>query len=463
MTEVLKKPFARSYAIRKPKADINIKRPRGAFLAYEPGDICAAYGWPTMVPVAPTTTVILELGGKFYPADVPIFAEKLAAKLGVSVESVTPKVAVYLLPGADDSPGDADGEVELDWQCAAQSYTCTTGLPANILLIYGPNSGQAFADIMNCANNPTVELLDLLQARNMPLIFSAGSQSWGSPEDGWSPLERANLDAAAQASPFPWMAASGDNLSNDGTSSPDTDLPASSPYVTGIGGTTFPTAGPETVWNNGRGEGTGGGFSKLYPRPDWQPVNNQGDGRMVPDMAVDADPNTGYDTIVNGSWQDIGGTSAGAPLCAGLLSAINGARLNAGLPMISQANPILWGLGDDFFDITNGNNGAFKATDGPDPCTGLGRPLGTLVSAMSGSGQIPPPSPCETAPSMSPRFSLPSREQILRWINTLVAILGPTALPIIEKYVASLGLDPVTVAAINALLEKLLGKTLVPA
>ncbi len=330
--------FARSYAIRRDRQESQFKRPRAASQPYGPGAICAAYGWPTGIVVEPLTIVIGELGGRFYPSDVALWA----AEAGMPV----PVIDKHLLPGADDSPSNADGEVALDWQRAAEVFSYMTGLAARILLIYGGNTETGMPGVMNYANS---------------LVgVGAGSWSWGSPEDQQSSFARQAMDAAAQAAIFPWTAASGDNDAGDGTGSPDTDMPASSPWFTGCGGTSRPPQGVETVWNNGNGSGTGGGFSKLYQRPTWQPVNAQGTGRMVPDLACVADPDTGYSTLINGAWDVIGGTSAVAPLMAGFFAVVNGARLKAGLPMIAQANPVLWSNQSCFYDILNGNNFSFR-------------------------------------------------------------------------------------------------------
>lgn len=395
MSYVPGKPFARSYAVPRDGGKSDVKRPHAAAQSYAPGQICAAYNWPTGIAVRPMTIVIAELGGRFYPADVAPWA--LRAGLP------TPAVRTQALAGADDSPGDADGEVALDWQRAAEAWSYLTGTPADVLIVYGPNSGRAFADVMNAYAHSSA--------------VGAGSWSWGAPEGGWSAADRAAYDAAARACPFPWCAASGDNDSNDGTNSPAVDFPAASPYSLGCGGTSrVPAGGAEAVWNNGRGEGTGGGFSKFYPTPPWQPANAQGAGRMVPDWAAVADPNTGYDTLVNGRWQVIGGTSAVAPLLAGFLAAVNGARLLAGLPAVGQANALLWQLAAAFFDITSGTNGGYRAAAGPDPCTGLGRPLPALFAALTGKGQVPPPPPpgpvpppvsVPPAPAPAKLFSLP--------------------------------------------------------
>ena len=94
------------------------------------------------------------------------------------------------------------------------------------------------------------------------------------------------------------FAASGDNDSSDGgPGRANVDLPASAPHVIGCGGTHKPHSGEETVWNNDprktTGEGTGGGYSTLFPMPSWQAGAPHGPGRLVPDVAANADPNTG--------------------------------------------------------------------------------------------------------------------------------------------------------------------------
>jgi kumamolisin len=140
------------------------------------------------------------------------------------------------------------------------------------------------------------------------------------------------------------------------------------------------------VWNDGaQGGATGGGYSTVFARPAWQASDVTQSNRGVPDVAGDADPETGYDVLVDGQQMVIGGTSAVAPLCAGLITLLN-QKLNRRLGFIS---PSLYGLdqSSDFRDITMGNNGAYSATFGWDACTGLGSPRGgQLLQALQGQG-----------------------------------------------------------------------------
>jgi len=185
--------------------------------------------------------------------------------------------------------------------------------------------------------------------------------------------------AAATSTGMVIFAASGDNDSSDGgTGRANVDCPASCLHVIGCGGTTK-TAASETVWNNSpgdaNGKGTGGGFSTAFtPLPSWQIGAPNGPGRMVPDVAANADPNTGYNIVVHGQAATRGGTSAVAPLYAGLFAAF-GRKLG-------YVNQKLWLNPLCFNDITVGDNGAFRADQGPDPCTGLGSPIGQKLSKL---------------------------------------------------------------------------------
>jgi kumamolisin len=169
------------------------------------------------------------------------------------------------------------------------------------------------------------------------------------------------------------------------------DFPASSPYVVACGGTTLELSGEtissEEVWNEqASGEGaTGGGVSQLFALPTFQdgagvPAAPDGFvGRGVPDVAGDADPDTGYNVVVDGQSLVIGGTSAVAPLWAGLFALIN-QSLGAN---VGYVNPQLYTATSEatFHDITEGNNGAYSAGPGWDACTGLGSPNGSALSS----------------------------------------------------------------------------------
>ncbi|MGZ4349835.1 MAG: S53 family peptidase, partial [Solirubrobacteraceae bacterium] len=186
--------------------------------------------------------------------------------------------------------------------------------------------------------------------------------------------------------------AAGDNGSADAVTDGQqhTDFPASAPHALGCGGTSLQASGAtiqsETVWNDPGDGATGGGVSRQFPLPSYQssagvPVNvdTQATGRGVPDVSGNADPQTGYRIRVDGAEQTIGGTSAVAPLWAGLI-----ARLNEKLgSALGFAQPVLYPLlgTASFHDITSGDNGSYSAGPGWDACTGLGSPDGTALAA----------------------------------------------------------------------------------
>jgi kumamolisin len=228
------------------------------------------------------------------------------------------------------------------------------------------------------------------------------SISWGGPEDGWTAPSRNAMQTAledAAALGVTVTVAAGDGGSSDGESDgePHVDFPASSPFALGCGGTRLTASGSaiatEVVWNEtSAGEGaTGGGVSVVFPLPVWQQHSqvpqapNGSAGRGVPDVAGNADPLTGYQVLVDGESQVIGGTSAVAPLWAALIARCD---QHLGRPL-GDVHAALYQIGERAFrDITQGNNGAYRAGPGWDACTGLGSPNGAaLLSALAALAQ----------------------------------------------------------------------------
>lgn len=178
------------------------------------------------------------------------------------------------------------------------------------------------------------------------------------------------------------------------------ELPASSPYVTAVGGTAlFVTSSGgyerEAGWEGPlEGAGGGGGLSVYYSRPSWQGgpgvSNSYSNGmREVPDVSADADPLTGYRIYFSGGniacggrcWTVVGGTSAAAPLWAGLVALANQSGAASG-KRLGFLNPALYRLGasgtagSDFHDVTLGGNLYYPATPTWDFSTGWGSPDG---------------------------------------------------------------------------------------
>jgi kumamolisin len=176
--------------------------------------------------------------------------------------------------------------------------------------------------------------------------------------------------------------------------------------VLACGGTRLTGSGAkiaaEVVWDDltAGGGATGGGVSTVFALPSWQanasvPTVSGKSGRGVPDVAGDASPESGYSVLVDGQQQVVGGTSAVAPLWAGLLTLVNQQRGAAG--PVGFVNPTLYATPGALRDITSGNNGTYKAQAGWDACTGLGSPNGAAVaqalSASEATAPVPAPVP----------------------------------------------------------------------
>lgn len=253
---------------------------------------------------------------------------------------------------------------------------------ASIVVYFAPNTDAGFLDAVTTAIHDTT---------NKPSVISI---SWGSAESGWTAQAMTAMDSAFQAAATMGISvcvASGDNGSSDGVTTGDhVDFPASSPHVLGCGGTSLHASQEsitsEVVWNDGsNGGASGGGVSTFFAMPTWQTgrkVKHKSGSttaltkRGVPDVAGNADPETGYDVRIDGSNTVIGGTSAVAPLWAALI-----ARLNQNLgTSVGFLNQMLYVHPQAFRDITQGNNGDFEAATGWDACTGLGSPNGPTLS-----------------------------------------------------------------------------------
>lgn len=336
-------------------------------VSFDPPQVAALYSFPQGVDGAGQTIGIVELGGGYRASDV----QQYFAGLGLTAPTVT-AVSVDGAVNAPGNPQGADGEVALDIQVAG-----SIAPGAKMAVYFAPNTEQGFVDAVSTAVH---------DATRKPGVISI---SWGGPESGYSSQGRTALDNACQSAAALGVTitvAAGDSGSSDGVKDGQNhvDFPASSPHVLACGGTRLTASGTaiksEVVWNDGAtGGATGGGVSAVFPLPSWQANAGVpgGSGRGVPDVAGDASPNSGYNVLVDGQPEVVGGTSAVAPLWAALIALVNQQKgATAGF-----VNPALYGHPGDFRDITKGNNGAFSAGPGWDACTGLGSPVGTAVAS----------------------------------------------------------------------------------
>jgi kumamolisin len=346
----------------------------GGNVSYTPVQVGQLYGFPSGATATNQTIGIIELGGGFRQTDLTAYFKAIGQK--------TPNVVAVSVSGGKNSPtnaNSADGEVMLDIEVAA-----AVAPGARIIVYFAPNTDQGFIDAIAQAIHDTTY---------KPSVISI---SWGAAEVNWTAQAMAALDSACQSAAalgITITVASGDNGSSDGVTDGKNhvDFPASSPHVLACGGTNLQGSGSsitsETVWNEQpKGGATGGGVSNVFPLPSWQsnakvpkPTNSAG-GRGVPDVAGDADPATGYIVRVDGKNMVIGGTSAVAPLWAGLIALANQQNgTSAGF-----INPIIYTAKSKtaFRDILTTNNGAFKAGPGWDACTGLGSPIAPQLIAV---------------------------------------------------------------------------------
>lgn len=379
--------------------------------SYSPVQLAGIYNFPPALDGTGQTIALIELndvdsqgnptGTGYQTSDLETFF----ANLGIPM----PSVSAVGVDGGANLPGpdaNADSEVTLDIEVAGGAAP-----GAKIVVYFGTNTDDGFVQVLSAAVHDDVR---------KPAIISV---SWGQAEETATAqmldgLQEILKDAAALGVTV--CIAAGDDGSADMPKNvwdgkPHVDFPASSPFALACGGTTLdssskPGVPVETVWNRGaKGGSTGGGVSNFFPKPSYQantnvpnPANTSG-GRGVPDVSADADPFTGYSVVIGGVQQPIGGTSAVAPLYAGLIARLNQSLTKNGGNPVGFLNPLLYAQPSPLFhDVTSGNNdiyndlnGEFSAGDGWDPCTGLGSVDGVRLLAA-----LPQQQPVASTPSV---------------------------------------------------------------
>jgi subtilase family serine protease len=305
------------------------------------------------------------------------------------------------------------GEIALDVEWA---HAIAPG--ANILLV-------------EAASDDTSDLMTAVDyAREAPGV-SVVSMSWGGSEffswgGGGESDSQLSYDADFTTPTghegVTFVAAAGDSGSQSGV-----QWPASSPNVLSVGGTTLYTTDSSGTYQTEQGwSGTSSGYSQVETEPSYQDTVQDSGSRTVSDVAYDADPNTGfpeYDSVPDdgvSGWQEVGGTSCGAPQWAALVAIADQGRELDGLNTLdgaTQTLPALYNLYSApgttgystytsyFNDVSSGGgsqtrfrwggygNSAGSASAGYDLVSGLGSPeAGNLVdeliatSSSSGSG-----------------------------------------------------------------------------
>jgi tripeptidyl-peptidase-1 len=366
--------------VKKPKAASSARKlfgPSGNDITptilrkmYNATDAVAAPGTKNIQAVA-------SFLGQFYsPSDLAKFFTKY------SQESKITKPTVHG-PNQADRPGI---EAELDIQ-----YVMGVGrdIPTQFWSTAGQQPG-------NPANEPFLVWLEAvgnLTDANLPLTFSI---SYGDNEPGvdMSYAMRVNTEfqkAGVRGTSI--MFSSGDGGVSGGQSAPCTifvpTFPASSPWVTAVGGTT--KQNPEVCASF-----SSGGFSNYFARPSYQDAAVKGyfnsgqsglpssslyntSGAGIPDVSAQGE---NFDVIVNGFTNPVDGTSCSSPAFTGIVGLLNEARLSAGKTSLGYLNQLIYktaGPAGAFNDVTKGSNPGcdtqgFPATKGWDPVTGWGTP-----------------------------------------------------------------------------------------
>ena len=338
--------------------------PSGPGGGYSPADIVTAYNLTGVSANGSGQVIALfELAG-YQVSDINTYTTQFGLPAA--------KLQNILVDGGSSSG--IDGEVTLDIELALALA------PESQIYVYeGPNSNQGVLDTYNRIATDN--------------IAKQVSTSWGMAEDlvssQYFQAENAIFQQmAAQGQTI--YAAAGDSGAYDdpNKTTPVVDDPASQPYVVAVGGTSLtvdPNTGAyqsETCWDNGAGNGAGGGgVSAVWPIPSWQAglsTASSQTNRNVPDVSLNADPNTGYSIYYDGQWTLFGGTSCAAPLWAAFTALVNQERVASQKAVLGFANPIIYSLAAgpsyevDFNDVTTGNNLYYSAQVGYDNATGWG-------------------------------------------------------------------------------------------
>ncbi len=351
--------------------------------SYTPDQIAKLYNFPSGVTGKGQVIAIVEMGGGYRRKDLA----KYFKTLGIPM----PKVKAVPVAGGRNAPSgnpnSADGEVMLDIEVAG-----AVAPGAKFIVYFAKNTNRGFFRAVNTAIHDN---------KNKPTILSI---SWGGAEGTWRASDMDSMDQAFQAAAAMGISvfvAAGDGGSSDDVAPGNVahvDFPSSSPFATACGGTRLEspdgqTIANEVVWNDGpTGGGSGGGISAYFPVPVYQngfslPASanpGAGPGRGVPDIAGNADPWSGYKVRVDAQDLVIGGTSAVAPLWAGLTALVNeGLQRQAGF-----LNPLLYRIKANagvLREILSGNNdttnlvGGYLSGPTYNVCTGLGTPNGQAI------------------------------------------------------------------------------------
>ena len=335
----------------------SVAKASAGVMAHKPADFASIYNAASL-PTAKNGVagIIAEGNLNQTVADLNSYAR--------SAGFAAPSVAVV---NAGAASSDTSGIVE--WNLDSQTILAASGGALKQLQFYAAPS-MSNADIAAAINKA-------VSANSAKVVnVSLGECELAAQASGMTASVDLMLQAAV-AHGQTFSVSSGDAGSYEcGGATAYQSYPAVSPYVIAVGGTTLSTNGSAAYGSEQAWSGGGGGPSYTEAAPAWQTaagvLSVSKTRRGVPDIAFDADPNSGELVLVQGSTYQVGGTSLAAPLFTGFWNRIqsaNGNKLSSPATAIYKyfkANPAL------YHDVSGGGNGAFKAAVGWDYATGWG-------------------------------------------------------------------------------------------
>jgi kumamolisin len=333
---------ARKHLVFKPQANSSDAPP------YHIGDILNAYNAASVTTSGNNQTIAILIDSFPKNSDLTTFWTNNG--IAQSLSNITEiNVANASLP----SPS-GEETLDVEW---------SSGIAPNAMIRVYAASSLAFANLDQAIEQIITDLPSQPNLHQLSISLGLGETYVGASQMTTDAQYFATI-ASAGVSIFVSSGDAGSDPNSSGSSGGPTQVEyySSDPSVAGVGGTTLNLNSStdalvsETAWS-----GSGGGASIQFSRPSWQtaPGMAGGTARLVPDVCAAADPNTGAYVYLNGSVQQIGGTSWATPTWAGFCALINEGRATASQTPLGLMGPRLYPLAgtSNFRDITSGSNG----------------------------------------------------------------------------------------------------------
>ncbi|WP_169725445.1 S53 family peptidase [Alicyclobacillus contaminans] len=367
---------------------------------YYPADIRRLYNIPADLDGAGQTIGILEFSNGYSLRD----AHQFWSLHGIA----RPRLTFVSVDGTRNdggiNPDDEEASLDLQWAGAVA--------PKAHLIVYEANAGRTYDEFAQALIR-TLRYI-LRDTVHQPSVLSI---SYGDAETNFAPqslTEISDLVEQLSARGVTVCIASGDqgaygmhNLR--GPLTPHADAPATVPAAVAVGGTSLQPDGTETAWTyNGpdNGGATGGGFSAVFGRTPYQAALHLVT-RGIPDVALNADPATGYQIVFHGKPAVVGGTSVACPVLAAIIALANQRRAQRGRQPLAHVTELLYRspASAGYRDVTVGNNTyngvpGFSAGPGWDACTGWGSVDATaFINYLAAAEDVMDPSVGTATPS----------------------------------------------------------------